>query len=42
METILGLPPMSSYDAHATPMLRPFLGKMNSNPFSALNPTIGC
>ena len=40
METILGLPPMSSYDAHATPMLRPFLGKPNRAPFASLAPRV--
>jgi DNA-binding beta-propeller fold protein YncE len=38
MEKILGLPPMSSYDAHATPMLRPFLGRPVLTPFKALPP----
>lgn len=38
MEKILGLPPMSSYDAHATPMLRPFLGKPDLTPFRAVPP----
>ncbi len=38
MEKILGLPPMSSYDAHATPMLRPFLGSQNLRPFVCLAP----
>ena len=40
METILGLPPMSSYDAHATPMLKPFLGKPNATAYIALAPGI--
>lgn len=40
MEKILGLPPMSSYDAHATPMLRPFLGRPNSKPFTAHAPGV--
>ncbi len=40
METILGLPPMSSYDAHATPMLRPFLGGRDLTPFSAVEPGV--
>ena len=40
MEMILGLQPMSSYDAHATPMLRPFLGEMDSTPYSALAPQV--
>lgn len=38
MEKILGLPPMSSYDARATPMLRPFLGKPNLAAFRAVPP----
>lgn len=38
MEKILGLPPMSSYDANATPMLRPFLGKPNFATFRAVPP----
>ena len=40
METILGLPPMSSYDAHATPMLKPFLGRPNPAAYTALAPRI--
>ena len=40
METILGLPPMSSYDAHATPMLKPFLGRPNPTAYTALAPRI--
>ncbi len=40
MEMILGLPPMSSYDAHATPMLVPFLGAPNPTPFTALAPGV--
>ena len=40
MELILGLPPMSSYDAHATPMLRPFLGKGSSATYTALAPGV--
>lgn len=36
MELILGLPPMSSYDAHATPMLRPFLGQRDLTAFDAV------
>jgi len=40
METILGLPPMSSYDAHATPMLRPFLGSQDLTPYSAIKPGV--
>lgn len=38
MELILGLPPMSSYDAHATPMLRPFLGSPNLQTYTCLPP----
>ncbi len=40
METILGLPPMSSYDAHATPMLTPFLGMADPTPYSSIGPKI--
>lgn len=40
METILGLPPMSSYDAHATPMLRPFLGSQDPTPYVAKAPGV--
>lgn len=36
MEKILGLPPMSSYDAHATPILKPFLGKPDFTSYTAL------
>jgi DNA-binding beta-propeller fold protein YncE len=36
MEKILGLPPMSSYDAQATPMLKPFLGTQNMASFTSL------
>jgi DNA-binding beta-propeller fold protein YncE len=38
MEIILGLPPMSSYDANATPMLTPFLGKPIQIGFAAIWP----
>lgn len=38
MELILGLSPMSSYDARATPMLKPFLGTPNYASFRALPP----
>lgn len=38
MELILGLEPMSSYDAVATPMLKPFLGKANLATFRCLPP----
>ena len=40
IETILGLSPMSSYDAHATPMLKPFLGKPNPTAYTLLAPSI--
>jgi hypothetical protein len=36
MELILGIPPMSQYDAAATPMWRCFSGTPNSTPFTAL------
>ncbi|MBL8067387.1 MAG: beta-propeller fold lactonase family protein [Armatimonadetes bacterium] len=38
MELILGLPPMSSYDAMATPMLRPFIGNIRVNAWKSLPP----
>ena len=31
---------MSSYDAHATPMLKPFLGRPNPTAYTALAPRI--
>jgi YVTN family beta-propeller protein len=40
MELILGLPPMSQYDAAATPMWRSFTSASNNKPFVALPPTI--
>lgn len=36
MELILGLPPMSQYDAGATPMYNSFSGKADLQPFTAL------
>ena len=36
MELILGLPPMSQYDAAATPMYRSFASKPNLTPYKAL------
>jgi YVTN family beta-propeller protein len=36
MELILGLPPMSQYDAAATPMWRSFTSKPDFNPYRAL------
>jgi hypothetical protein len=36
MELILGLPPMSQYDAAATPMWRCFTAKANTSPFKAV------
>jgi YVTN family beta-propeller protein len=36
MELILGLPPMSQYDAAATPMWRCFTAKANNSPFTSL------
>ena len=35
MELILGLPPMSQYDAAATPMYNAFQATPNSTPFTA-------
>lgn len=40
MELILGLPPMSQYDAAATPMWRSFTETPDFTPFSALAPGI--
>lgn len=40
MELILGMPPMSQYDAAATPMWRSFSAKANTSPFTALTPNI--
>ncbi|MDP1843390.1 MAG: bifunctional YncE family protein/alkaline phosphatase family protein [Sediminibacterium sp.] len=36
IELILGLPPMTQYDAAATPMWRSFTNKMNNTPFTYL------
>jgi YVTN family beta-propeller protein len=38
MELILGLPPMSQYDAAATPMWRAFTSKPDFTPFKAIEP----
>ena len=38
MELLLGLPPMSQYDAGATPVMRPFSDRANLSPFSAVTP----
>jgi YVTN family beta-propeller protein len=38
MELILGLPPMSQYDAAATPMFRAFTATPNFAPFTAITP----
>lgn len=38
MELILGIPPMSQYDAAATPMWRSFTATANTQPFIALMP----
>jgi YVTN family beta-propeller protein len=40
MELIVGIPPMSQYDAAATPMWRCFTSTPNLNSFNALMPTI--
>jgi len=40
MELILGLPPMSQYDAAATPMYKSFSKEANVRPFEALLPNI--
>src|SRR4051794_13900740 len=40
MELILGLTPMSQYDAAATPMYRAFQPKPNLTPFDRLEPRI--
>ncbi|WCK54881.1 glutaminyl-peptide cyclotransferase [Aneurinibacillus sp. Ricciae_BoGa-3] len=39
MELILGLNPMTQYDAAATPMLNSFTTKPNNTPYTALEPT---
>ena len=38
MEMILGLPPMSQYDAAATPMYRAFTSQADFTPFKAIEP----
>jgi DNA-binding beta-propeller fold protein YncE len=40
MELILGLPPMSQYDAAAEPMWRSFDTKVNKTPFNAISPLV--
>ena len=40
MELILGLPPMSQYDAAAEPMWRSFDTKVNKTPFNAIAPLV--
>lgn len=40
MELILGIPPMSQYDAAATPMWRSFTAKPDNTPFVAIKPNI--
>jgi hypothetical protein len=40
MELILGIPPMSQYDAAATPMWRSFSKTPNNKPFTALKNNI--
>ena len=40
MELILGLPPMSDFDAHATPMYASFTSIPDLSPFSLVKPTI--
>jgi YVTN family beta-propeller protein len=40
IELILGLPPMSQYDAAATPMWRCFTSSTNLSPFTSIAPTI--
>lgn len=40
MELILGIPPMSQYDAAATPMWRSFTSTPNTTPYTALMPTM--
>ncbi len=39
IELILGIPPMSQYDAAATPLWRCFTAKADLSPFTALAPT---
>ncbi|TAH12356.1 MAG: hypothetical protein EAZ12_02495 [Sphingobacteriia bacterium] len=40
IELILGIPPMSQYDAAATPMWRSFSSTVNSKPFNSIIPQI--
>jgi hypothetical protein len=40
MELILGLPPMSQYDASATPMFRSFSKTANTTPFNHIVPKV--
>ena len=40
IELILGLPPMTQYDAHATPLLSVFTPQSQSAPFAALLPGV--
>ena len=40
MELILGLPPMSQYDAAATPLWRCFTPVQNNTPFTAISPLV--
>ncbi|MFN5311980.1 MAG: beta-propeller fold lactonase family protein [Bacteroidota bacterium] len=40
IELILGLPPMSQYDAAAEPMWRSFDTKVNKTPFNAISPLV--
>lgn len=40
MELILGLPPMSQYDAAATPMFRSFTALANHTPYQSLLPNV--
>ncbi len=40
MELILGIPPMSQYDAAATPMWRCFTNTLNAKTFTAISPNI--
>ena len=39
IELLLGLPPMSQYDASANPMYRSFTDKADNTPFTHLEPT---
>ncbi len=40
LELILGIPPMSQYDAAAEPMWRCFTSKANNTPFKSILPTV--